>query len=58
MNMERLLEILSTMKVPSMRVGRRDWRWINRNLAVQNKNHPDFPEAIKLVREAIRREMD
>lgn len=52
--MERLFEILSTMKVPVMRVARRDWRWISRNLAIQNKNHPDFKEAIQLVRDAAR----
>jgi len=52
--MDRLIEILSTMKIPALRLERRDWSWINRNLAVQNKNHPDFREAIKLVRDAIR----
>ena len=49
----RLLEILATMEVPQMRLDRRDWRWMMRNIAVNNKEHPEREEAVKLLREAI-----
>ncbi len=49
----RLLEILATMEVPQMRLDRRDWRWMMRNIAVNNKEHPELKEAVKLLREAI-----
>ena len=48
----RLLEILATMEVPQMRLDRRDWKWMMRNLGVNNREHPDFKEAVKLLREA------
>mgnify|MGYP003137065749 FL=1 len=48
----RLLEILATMEIPQMRLERRDWKWMMRNLGVNNREHPDFKEAVKLLREA------
>ena len=52
-NRERLLEILATMELPQMRMDRRDWKWMMRNISVQNKEHPDLKEAVQLLREAI-----
>jgi len=49
----RLLEILATMEIPQMRLDRRDWKWMMRNIAVNNRNHPDLREAVKLLREAV-----
>lgn len=49
----RLLEILATMEVPQMRLDRRDWKWMMRNIAVNNREHPELKEAVKLLREAI-----
>ena len=49
----RLLEILATMEIPEMRLTRRDWKWIMRNISINNGNHPDLKEAVKLLREAV-----
>ena len=49
---QRLLEILATMEIPQMRLDRRDWKWMMRNIAVNNGQHPDLKEAVKLLREA------
>ena len=49
----RLLEILATMEVPQMRLDRRDWKWMMRNIAANNREHPELKEAVKLLREAI-----
>jgi hypothetical protein len=49
----RLLEILATMEIPQMRLDRRDWRWMMRNIAVNNGEHPNLKEAVKLLREAV-----
>ena len=49
----RLLEILATMEIPQMRLDRRDWKWMMRNISVQNKEHPDLKEVVQLLREAI-----
>ena len=50
----RLLEILATMELPEMRLERRDWKWMMRNIAVNNREHPELSEAVKLLREAIK----
>ena len=49
----RLLEILATMELPEMRLARRDWKWMMRNISVNNREHPELSEAVKLLREAI-----
>jgi hypothetical protein len=43
--------ILAQMDVPEMRreLAPRNLRWLNRNLAVNNKNHPMFPTARELL---------
>ena len=50
----RLLDILETMSIPKMRLDRRDWKWMMRNIGVQNREHPNLKEAVKLLREAIK----
>lgn len=50
---KRLLEILATMEIPQMRLERRDWRWMMRNIGVRNSEHPNLKETVKLLREAI-----
>lgn len=45
---ERLTEILATMEVPPVRLS--DWGWLMRNLAIQNQDHPDFAEAMTLIK--------
>jgi hypothetical protein len=52
-NRRRLLEILATMELPEVRLERRDWKWMMRNIAVNNREHPDLKEAVQLLREAI-----
>ena len=52
-NRKRLLEILATMEIPEMRLSRRDWKWMMRNISVNNSEHPDLKEAVQLLREAI-----
>ena len=49
----RLLEILATMEIPQMRLDRRDWKWMMRNIAISNREHPELKEAVKLLREAV-----
>ena len=49
----RLLEILATMEIPEMRLTRRDWKWMMRNISASNADHPDLKEAVHLLREAI-----
>ena len=50
----RLLEILETMEIPDMRMARRDWKWMMRNILVKNSEHPDLKEAVQLLKEAIK----
>lgn len=47
--LEKLRTILSTMDIPQGRMA--DHRWILRNLAVRNREHPNFSEAIGLLKE-------
>ena len=49
----RLLEILATMEIPKMRLDRRDWKWMMRNISINNREHPELKEAVKLLREAV-----
>jgi len=50
----RLLEILETMEIPEMRMTRRDWKWMMRNINAKNSEHPDLKEAVQLLKEAIK----
>jgi len=49
--MDKLLELLEDMDVPKRRVT--DLNWLNRNLSVRNSGHPDFKEAMELIKELI-----
>ena len=40
--------ILDKMDVPENR--KMDWGWLIRNLGVRNKEHPDFEQAIKVIK--------
>lgn len=49
--------ILAQMDVPEMRrenLTPRNLSWLNRNLAVNNKNHPMFPTARTLLTDILR----
>ena len=50
-DVERLIEILSTMDIPENRrpINFGNLFWLTRNMAIRNKNHPDFKEAWNLV---------
>jgi hypothetical protein len=41
------------MEIPQMRLDRRDWKWMMRNISINNGDHPDMREAVKLLREAV-----
>ena len=46
--MDKLEQLLNTMDIPPMR--KNDNRWLMRNLAIRNGEHPDFDEVIALLR--------
>jgi hypothetical protein len=53
---DRLKFFLNTMDVPPTRrdvTKPANVRWLNRNLAAKNAEHPDFESTIKLLREAM-----
>ena len=45
--MDELKQILDTMDVPKFR--KDNLRWLSRNLAIRNSNHPDFEKAKQLI---------
>jgi hypothetical protein len=49
-NMARLHELLSGMNLPPARLEPIDVRWLLRNISINNWNHPDLAEAIKLLK--------
>jgi hypothetical protein len=49
--MSSIREILDTMDVPELR--KKDFRWLKRNLAIRNKNHPKFKEVMELIKEKL-----
>ena len=58
-DVERLIEILSTMDIPENRrpINFGNLSWLTRNMAIRNKNHPDFKEAWNLVVKLLREKM-
>jgi hypothetical protein len=48
-NTDRLNEILQTMDIPEGRI--HDFFWLRRNLAFNNSEHPDFEEAIRILKQ-------
>jgi hypothetical protein len=61
---KKLMEILATMDVPLMRVStalsgsqrRASLRWLTRNLAVRNAEHPQLSEALGMVKDLMKTE--
>jgi len=54
---DRLKFFLNTMDVPPLRrdVSKEaNLRWLQRNLAVRNSEHPDFRPTMTLLRQALR----
>lgn len=51
-NQKQLAKLLETMDVPAGR--KQDIPWLARNLAVRNGNHPQFQQAIGLIKELSR----
>lgn len=53
---ERLEQILATMDIPENRreINFGNLSWMTRNLAIRNRNHPDFEEARDLVRKLFK----
>jgi len=54
---KRLEEILETMDIPKFRVPMTNpnARWLSRNMAVRNSEHPDFEEAKELLKQIMKR---
>lgn len=46
-NFNALQKILNRMDVPKDR--KTDYRWLARNLAINNRKHPDIQEALVLI---------
>lgn len=43
--------ILDKMDVPEQR--KTDFGWLNRNLGVRNKEHPDFERAMQIIKSLL-----
>lgn len=58
-NKERLKELLSTMDIPNNRreINLGNLSWLTRNVAIRNRNHPDFKEAWSLIVKLLKKEM-
>lgn len=54
--MNNLIDILNTMDVPILR--KNDLGWLKRNLAVRNRNHPDFHRAMTIIHDLTKRKID
>lgn len=49
----RLEEILLTddgIQIPEERVRKGDWKWVNQNIGLYNRTHPQFKEISKLLK--------
>lgn len=44
------------MDVPILR--KNDLGWLKRNLAVRNRNHPDFYRAMTIIHDLLKRKID
>jgi hypothetical protein len=47
MNDKEAAEILDTMKIPEGR--KKDWEWLRRNLAIRNREHPQFSRVFMFI---------
>lgn len=54
--LDRLIDILKTMDVPEdkFNTGSISFGWLNRNLRINNFDHPDIDEAMRIIREQLR----
>ena len=57
--LNRLRRLLTTMTVPDNRIRRKlfkssSLRWLNRNLRINNGEHPDLTDALGLVKSLLR----
>ena len=48
----RLQNILNSMVVPKLR--KDDFKWLLRNLGICNSHHPQYEEAINLIKELMK----
>lgn len=55
---QRLSEILSIMDILKIRreINLGNLSWLTRNMAIRNRNHPDFEEAWSLVKKLFKEE--
>jgi hypothetical protein len=49
--MNELENILASMDVPPLR--RKDLGWLKRNLAVRNRDHPEFHRAMRIIHDLL-----
>ena len=52
--MEKLHSILKTMDIPPLRFD--DLHWLNRNIQINNGNHPDLKLALQLIKNLLNKE--
>ena len=53
-NDEKLSKLLTLLKDMDIPEGRRyDLRWISRNLEVRNRNHKNYKEAMRLIKDYV-----
>lgn len=52
--LDNLQEVLIGMKIPSQRT--KDIGWLNRNLAINNADHPNFLKAVWLINQLMKEE--
>ena len=50
--MNELQDILKTMDVPLLR--QKDLQWLKRNLAVRNRDHPEFFRAMRIIHDLLK----
>jgi len=52
---DHLTRILRTMDIPERRsiLSFANLRWLSRNLAINNRAHPDLEEALSLIRDQL-----
>ena len=49
-----LVTLLNMMDLPSMRIEKKDWRWVSRNLAARNKDHPMYETTRELLLQVLK----
>lgn len=57
MSLERLSRILRKMNLPQHRKNRMtssNLKWLAKNLSVKNSDHPDYQEALDIIKAQVR----